>query len=75
MLICLEVALYTYQSLGALEIVLKVLHCEVEILESETIMSFLADEKVSDNEAIVYSPRDITNLENRSNSISNRLDE
>jgi len=74
-LICLEVALYAYQSLGALDVVLKVLHCEVEILESETIMSFLADEKVSDNEAIVYSLRDITNLENRSYSISNGLDE
>ena len=32
---------------------LKVLHCEVEIIESETLMDFLADEKVSDNEAIV----------------------
>jgi hypothetical protein len=31
----------------------KVLHCDGEIIESETLMTFLSDEKVSDNEAIV----------------------
>ena len=49
------VALYSYQSLPAMDFVIKVLHCEVEIIENETLMNFLADEKVSDNEAIVYS--------------------
>jgi hypothetical protein len=47
------VALYAYQSLSALEFTIKVLHCESEITESETLMTFLADEKISDNEAIV----------------------
>jgi len=35
-----------------MDFVLKVLHCEIEIIENETLMTFLADEKVSDNEAI-----------------------
>ena len=48
------VALFTYQSLPAVDIVIKVLHCEVEIIENETLMNFLSDEKVSDNEAIVH---------------------
>jgi hypothetical protein len=48
-----EVALYAYTLLGPIEIVIKVLHCVPEIIESDTIMNFLADEKVSDNEAIV----------------------
>jgi len=39
-----------------MEIVLKILRCEVEIIESDTIMNFLADERVSDNEAIVLPP-------------------
>ena len=38
-----------------MDIVIKVLHCKAEIIESETLMNFLADEKVSDNEAIVSS--------------------
>ena len=54
-LICEGVALYSYQSLPAMDFVIKVLHCEVEIIENETLMNFLADEKVSDNEAIVHS--------------------
>jgi hypothetical protein len=45
--------LYAYQSLSALEFTVKVLHCESEITVSETLMTFLADEKISDNEAIV----------------------
>lgn len=36
-----------------MDFVVKVLHCEIEIIENETLMTFLADEKVSDNEAIV----------------------
>lgn len=42
-----------------MEIVIKVLHCAPEIIESDTIMNFLADEKVSDNEAIVPPPPNI----------------
>jgi hypothetical protein len=51
-----EVALYAYTPLGPMEVVIKVLHCSTEIIESDTIMNFLADEKVSDNEAIVPPP-------------------
>jgi cytokinesis protein len=36
-----------------MDFVMKVLHCEAEVTESETLMAFLADDKVSDNEAIV----------------------
>jgi hypothetical protein len=50
-----EVALYSYLPLSAMEMVIKVLHCDADIIESETIMTFLSDEKVSDNEQIVYS--------------------
>ena len=42
-----------------MDFVVKVLHCEPEITDSETLMAFLADEKVSDNEAIVLDPWDI----------------
>lgn len=45
--------MYSYQASPAMDFVLKVLHCDVEIIESETLMDFLADEKISDNEAIV----------------------
>ena len=48
----LEVALHAFQSLTALEFVIKVLHCNSEIIESETLMTFLADDKVSENEQI-----------------------
>ena len=49
--------MYAYSTLEAMEIVLKILRCEVEIIESDTIMNFLADERVSDNEAIVLPPK------------------
>jgi hypothetical protein len=49
----LGVALYSFQALSAMEFVIKVLHCNVEIVESETLMTFLADDKISENEAIV----------------------
>jgi hypothetical protein len=39
-----------------MEFCVKVLHCDGEIIESETLMTFLSDEKVSDNEAIVPIP-------------------
>jgi len=65
--------LYLYQSLSAMEIVIKVLHCESEIIESETIMTFLADEKVSDNEAIVWSTSTLSKLEKCSDALSNGL--
>ena len=48
--------MYAYSALEATAIVLKILRCEVEIIESDTIMNFLADERVSDNEAIVLPP-------------------
>ena len=51
-----EVALHSFQALPAMDFVIKVLHCDGEIIESETLMTFLSDEKVSDNEAIVLIP-------------------
>lgn len=51
----LGVALYSFQSLSAMELTIKVLHCDGDIIESETVMTFLADEKVSENETIVIS--------------------
>lgn len=56
-----------------MDFVIKVLHCEVEIIENETLMTFLADEKVSDNEAIVLLWLIYTYLEKRINALSNRL--
>jgi hypothetical protein len=38
-----------------MELTIKVLHCDGDIIESETVMTFLADEKVSENETIVIS--------------------
>jgi hypothetical protein len=67
------VALYCYQSLPAMDFVIKVLHCEVEIIENETLMNFLADEKVSDNEAIVHSFGSQANLEKCTHALPNRL--
>lgn len=68
---CEGVALYSYQSLPAMDFVIKVLHCEVEIIENETLMNFLADEKVSDNEAIVRSFGSQANLEKFTHALPN----
>jgi hypothetical protein len=69
----LGVALYSFQALSAMEFVIKVLHCNVEIVESETLMTFLADDKISENEAIVRFLWTLLMVEKRSHAISNRL--
>lgn len=56
-----------------MDFVLKVLRCETQIIESETIMTFLADDKVSDNEAIVHPSTYNSDVENCVNTVSDGL--
>ena len=41
-----------------MELTIKVLHCDGDIIESETVMTFLADEKVSQRHEVVDSGRE-----------------